>query len=105
MKITAIILSLLIISLYNQPCVDDLGEINTDEISQEIGSDQHDESTEHNDDDCSSFCACNCCQSQVFSTNVSIPALTSFTILSALEASPNWISAFSTSIWEPPQVG
>ncbi|MFY0593939.1 DUF6660 family protein [Roseivirga sp.] len=101
----AIILSILIVSSLNQPCADELEALNSDEITQVEGPHQSDESPENHTDDCSPFCACNCCQTQVHSVDNSMDDVPSFNTIASHERQSLWRSTFSTTIWEPPQLG
>jgi len=86
------------------PCVDRPEDhaMQKNEISQSQSEHQHHDGDDH----CSPFCTCNCCASPVIQQDFSI----NFESYSYLQASfspaysSQFVSFYSGSIWQPPQL-
>lgn len=98
MKIFAIILSLTIFSMSLVPCADGAVSIHDDASVVDENHDQHEE------DDCTPFCSCDCC-----SVSVTVPQIP---ILPVVEVEQNYYFSFLYSfhysfdyeqgVWRPP---
>jgi hypothetical protein len=103
MKFIATILAIYILALVAVPCVDQP----EDRIVQKMQITQNPADNHQNDcDQCSPFCTCDCCVSPIIWQNL-IVSLDSFSILLGCfspEYSSAFVSCYSGSIWQPPQL-
>lgn len=103
MKLLASILSFYILLLTAIPCIDQPEDytLQKTEIAQNT-TDSH----QHEGDQCSPFCTCDCCVSPIIQLDF-IVRLDSFSFLMGT-FSPDYATAFvscySGSIWQPPQL-
>ena len=103
MKFFACILSLYILVLVAIPCVDKPEDhtLQKSEITQNTTDNNQNEC-----DQCSPFCTCNCCASPViqFDFNVQFDSLTFLQKCISPEYVPIFVSPYSGTIWQPPQL-
>ena len=103
MKILACILSLYILALIAIPCIDRPVDhpLQKTEIAQNTSG-----SHQHECDHCSPFCACNCCTSPVIQMdfNIQFDSLSFLQECFSTEYTPAFVSCYSGSIWQPPQL-
>lgn len=104
MRILACILSFYIIALTAIPCIDlpEDHDVQTIEMTQNTGDHQHPKDIDH----CSPFCTCNCCASPIIQHDLSIQ-FDSFSFLQqyiSTKYSSEFVSRYSGSIWQPPQL-
>lgn len=107
-KLTASILSLLLLLLSCLPCADGIN--NSVANKQANFADNHtNHDTDKHTDSCSPFCICNCCGVQVLNftpTLLFYPAetVTAFIAKPQIVYKSHLASMFSGSIWQPPQI-
>ena len=107
MKFINIILSVIILALSCMPCTDMEGS-GVSHSSSELALNNDSHSHDKQIDLCSPFCACNCCNTQMF-TYFSITAIDFPIVTGVIKISlPSYKSIFSSnffgSIWQPPQI-
>lgn len=104
MRLLACILSIYIVALTAIPCIDRPEDNRFQKTEMEANADSN---RQHDCDQCSPFCTCNCCATPVIYQDFSI----GFDGISFIEKgnSAEYTSAiFSchlSSIWQPPQIG
>ncbi|WP_348651435.1 DUF6660 family protein [Flavobacterium sp. IMCC34518] len=104
MKWTSSILSVLFILLSCLPCADIEGNNSMHTVVEKSSSNHN-----QDNDSCSPFCFCNCCNSQIFAIDTTIKNL-DFVIFKKFEENkiPEYksilASNFFGSIWQPPQI-
>jgi hypothetical protein len=103
MKFFATILSVYILFLVAIPCVDQPEDHTVQKMQNtQSPADNH----QHDGDQCSPFCTCDCCVSPILRQNF-IVSLDSFSILLGCfspEYSSAFVSCYTGSIWQPPQL-
>ncbi len=105
MRFTSLILLSLILYLVAIPCNDAIADNETESFPSLIQTDQNHEEESHDDDYCSSFCVCNCCQTRNFVPYISSQAAQNTNVnkkLSKFNKVYNPIGVLD-SIWRPPQ--
>ena len=104
MRFLACILSFYIMALTAIPCIDLPEDHSVQKI--EISQNTCDLPQQKEADSCSPFCTCNCCASPVIQQEFSIQ-FDSFSYLQqsfTAEYSSEFVSRYSGSIWQPPQL-
>jgi len=101
----ALILSIYIIALSGIPCADGQAVVGKSQVSVKAESNSH---NDHDDDSCSPFCVCNCCQSPGFlkmaeyaSSKDMIPAIIEIQLP---QYTSTLFSNFQNTIWQPPKI-
>ncbi|MGB3183525.1 MAG: DUF6660 family protein [Cyclobacteriaceae bacterium] len=104
MKLCALILSLLVLSMVSVPCADAYGLHDDTEQTEDCCDSRTEKQAEH-EDECSPFCICHCCHSH---TVVSYPFLfeagTDLPAVMQSELLPLPTSGFKGAILQPPRV-
>ncbi len=104
MKSFAFIMALIVLALSCMPCMDEASAMSNDKAKAQISKSNSPE--EHNDiDNCSPFCACNCCSGFTFvitTHQIENPILPSSEKASSFL--PAEIINISLPIWQPPQL-
>ncbi len=104
MKIFAFIMAVLLLVLSCVPCADGAYGINDHKANTTLSQSQNQQEDSHTDD-CSPFCACNCCAGFAIISYASQVVTLHF---SAIEKNPVHlpvcISEISLPIWQPPQL-
>jgi hypothetical protein len=104
MKWTSTILSIMFLLLSCLPCADIVGNNSMNIVVEKWTSDHN-----QDNDSCSPFCFCNCCNSQIYAFDTSIIYLDFVFIKKNEEIKiPEYKSILSSnffgSIWQPPQI-
>ena len=88
------------------PCADAESNVGNKTVS--MHNETNSSSEKHNDDACSPFCICNCCNCNGFykATDYAsvIPAVKIEKEKSIIEYTSTLFSNFHNSIWQPPQI-
>ncbi|WP_342747871.1 DUF6660 family protein [Flavobacterium magnum] len=104
MKLASIIFSLLFIALSCLPCADGADDCAASPVTEKKSSHPDGKSA----DTCSPFCICNCCSVQVINpaTTITFELPVPAELISREEPfyKSHFISSFSGSIWQPPQL-
>lgn len=109
MKFLSSILSLLLLVLSCLPCADADLVVNSSNNDKMLAENHVDHSNEMHFDLCSPFCICNCCGIQILNftptLNFSLTSLSpNFNTKMEISYKSHSVSAFSGSIWQPPQI-
>ena len=103
-KLIAAILSILVLSIFIEaPCADELDISTVNTLEQKQAENHSKETPENETDDCSPFCACNCCQTQITGTRFSFSSHTAFIRSEIAENRITIPLEVHLAIWEPPQ--
>ena len=105
MKILAFIMACIILALSCMPCMDGTYDMNMGKTNTAI-SQSHNLTGDNCTDNCSPFCACNCCPGFVFTfetIKIDHINISAAEILAAYL--PINISAIALPVWQPPQLG
>jgi hypothetical protein len=87
------------------PCAD--AQINIENGKASMYATRNATSDKHFGDNCSPFCICNCCHTNVFYRtldSVENNVVTLFTEKKTIEYNSTLFSDFHNSIWQPPQI-
>jgi hypothetical protein len=88
------------------PCTDVENDVISSTVS--VHADANSSSDRHVDDNCSPFCACNCCHFNAFckSNEYTKNALSLKIVVEkpSIEYTSELFSNFQNSIWQPPQI-
>lgn len=102
MKWIYCILSLYILALSLAPCGD---SEDCKENMQMIVAEDHSDH-EHQSENCSPFCTCNCCSVQVVPAKTNVFSLVlNFQNHNGSQFIPSMLQEIPLSIWQPPQIG
>lgn len=105
MRLTSLILLSLILYLVAIPCNDAIADNEPESFTSLIQADQNHEKESHDDDYCSSFCVCNCCQTRNFVPYISVETASNSNINKKLSKFNRdyYPGGVLDSIWRPPQ--
>ena len=100
MKLLAYLLSFVVLALTAIPCIDGPQDntLQKIEISKDVAGNHHSDS-----DHCSPFCACNCCQSNVYFSSISATYTAVELEISYTEFSPAFKSMELFDFLRPPK--
>lgn len=106
MRLTSLILLSLILYLVAIPCNDAIADKETKLFPSLIQTDQNHEKESHDDDYCSSFCVCNCCQTRNFVPYISVEVTPDTNVNKRLSRfnKDHYPKEVTGSIWRPPQL-
>ena len=101
MKIFAYILSIVVLFLTANPCIDELknNALQKSEISHNTNNDNHQNDKDH----CSPFCTCQCCQTSFFVSVISVSYAIAELEISYNEYSPRFQSLYQFDFYIPPK--
>ncbi len=100
MKIASILLAVLVTILTTMPCDSACGEL-TEVESHFHSQDDHDD---HSDaDNCSPFCVCNCCQTNIVLMESNNDFSDDYSTIEHLNKAKTFISISSFGLWRPPE--
>jgi hypothetical protein len=103
MRIFACILSLAVLALTLNPCID--GPEGNDHVLQksEYSQNQNTENHQNDTNHCSPFCTCQCCQSNVFVADIPSLATSTAFIITYSEFSPSFPTVDLPGLFNPPK--
>ncbi len=101
MKFIAVILAVLVSVLTTIPCDSTCGEL-TDVEAQFHSQDEHGDHAEA--DNCSPFCVCNCCQTNIVLIETTNELSDEFTTIVHISKIKAFNSTSSFGLWRPPKV-
>jgi len=101
MKIFAYILSFIVLVLTVNPCID--GLMNNGKHKSEISQSADNSNYPNEEDHCSPFCTCQCCQSNFFVTDISTSSAVAELEIRYIEYSPKFQSLNLFDFYNPPK--
>lgn len=104
MKIFALIMAIVVITLSCTPCMDGTFAISNTKLS--MGQSSSDPHSNHNDaDPCSPFCTCNCCTGlSSLASPVKLTPIMRYATKVYASYLPSAVIGISLPIWQPPQL-
>lgn len=93
----------MLLGLVNKPCADEVQSSVENGVEQFQVIDHPEPTPEDHEDDCSPFCSCNCCQTQIAKASGLLFEHQPFIEGENADKQPSMLSQVSFVIWEPPQ--